>query len=88
MRPNVANTTVNGIDGYATSDVLEQHPTKEGLWRILGRTDDQIMHSTGEKVSDVSYGSYTDFTRPHRQTQDPMVGDLSCRRCVRLPPTR
>lgn len=77
MRPNVANTTVNGIDGYATSDVLEQHPTKEGFWRILGRTDDQIMHSTGEKVGNVSHDSYTDLTRPHRQTQDHLVRDYS-----------
>ncbi|TFY52824.1 hypothetical protein EVJ58_g9797 [Rhodofomes roseus] len=50
VRPHVINTTIDGIDGYATSDVLEQHPTRNGYWRVLGRTDDQIIHSTGEKL--------------------------------------
>lgn len=26
------------------------HPTKSGLWKIVGRADDQITLSTGEKV--------------------------------------
>ncbi|KAH9911161.1 uncharacterized protein B0H18DRAFT_945218, partial [Fomitopsis serialis] len=51
LYPHVVNTRVDGLDGYATSDVVEQHPTKEGYWRVLGRTDDQIMHSTGEKTN-------------------------------------
>ncbi|TCD65176.1 putative NRPS-like protein biosynthetic cluster [Steccherinum ochraceum] len=36
--------------GYATSDLFEPHPTVDGLWRIVGRTDDVIVLGTGEKV--------------------------------------
>ncbi|KAJ7449030.1 hypothetical protein B0H11DRAFT_2079260 [Mycena galericulata] len=50
-RPAVLNTQVDGIDAYATSDLLAPHPTKPGYWRVFGRTDDQIMHNTGEKVN-------------------------------------
>ncbi|KZT66300.1 acetyl-CoA synthetase-like protein [Daedalea quercina L-15889] len=48
---NVVNTKVDGIDAYATSDLLVPHPTKPGFWRVFGRVDDQIMHSTGEKTN-------------------------------------
>lgn len=48
--PSVVNTTIDGLDAYATSDLLIEHPTKPGYWKVIGRTDDQIMHSTGEKV--------------------------------------
>ncbi|KAJ7087037.1 hypothetical protein C8R43DRAFT_939403, partial [Mycena crocata] len=50
-RPAVLNTQVRGIDAYATSDLLMPHPTKHGYWKIFGRTDDQIIHSTGEKTN-------------------------------------
>ena len=46
----MTNTKVDGVDAYATSDLVTPHPTKKGLYKIVGRTDDQIMHSTGEKV--------------------------------------
>lgn len=46
----ICNAQVEGRDAYSTSDLLEPHPTKEGFWRVFGRVDDQIMHSTGEKV--------------------------------------
>ncbi|CAA7263093.1 unnamed protein product [Cyclocybe aegerita] len=36
--------------GYATSDTFVRHPTKEGLWKIVGRIDDVIIHSAGEKT--------------------------------------
>ncbi|RDB20740.1 Non-canonical non-ribosomal peptide synthetase FUB8 [Hypsizygus marmoreus] len=36
--------------GYATSDLFERHPTKPNLWRIVGRKDDVIIHSSGEKT--------------------------------------
>lgn len=49
--PNVINTQMDGIDGYATSDLLSPHPTKPRFWKVVGRTDDQIMHSTGEKTN-------------------------------------
>ena len=47
----VINTVVDGVGAYATSDILAPHPTKPGYWKVFGRADDQIMHSTGEKVS-------------------------------------
>src|SRR5712672_1000355 len=49
--PVVTNTRVDGRNAYATSDLLEPHPTKPGLWKIFGRKDDQIMLSTGEKTN-------------------------------------
>lgn len=50
LDPCVHNRNVDGAAGFATSDVLEEHPSKKGFFRIIGRADDQIMHSTGEKV--------------------------------------
>ncbi|KZT01334.1 acetyl-CoA synthetase-like protein [Laetiporus sulphureus 93-53] len=50
-KPSVLNTVVSGVKAYATSDLLAPHPTKAGFWRVYGRTDDQIMHSTGEKTN-------------------------------------
>ncbi|KAF8635353.1 hypothetical protein AX17_003937, partial [Amanita inopinata Kibby_2008] len=47
----VVNTKVMDIDGYATSDLLIPHPQKPGYWKMHGRTDEQIMHSTGEKTN-------------------------------------
>ena len=49
--PSVLNAKRGDIDVYMTSDLMEEHPTKPGYWKIYGRSDDQIMHSTGEKVS-------------------------------------
>jgi hypothetical protein len=45
------NTTVAGVEAYQTNDLLIPHPTQPGLWKIFGRADDQIILSTGEKVS-------------------------------------
>ncbi|KAF8890512.1 hypothetical protein CPB84DRAFT_1784727 [Gymnopilus junonius] len=50
-RPSIINTKINGVDAYATSDLFIQHPHKPGYWRVYGRNDDQIMHSTGEKTN-------------------------------------
>ncbi|TFK21446.1 acetyl-CoA synthetase-like protein [Coprinopsis marcescibilis] len=52
-RPLVTNTTIRGVDAYATADLMVPHPTKPGLWRIYGRCDDQIVHNTGEKTNPV-----------------------------------
>ncbi|KAG6867616.1 hypothetical protein C0993_000497 [Termitomyces sp. T159_Od127] len=38
------------VRGYATSDLFEPHPTKLYLWKIIGRIDDVIIHSSGEKT--------------------------------------
>ncbi|KAI0370654.1 acetyl-CoA synthetase-like protein [Pilatotrama ljubarskyi] len=57
----VVNTKVDGQDAYATSDLVEPHPTKPNLWRIYGRADEQIMLSNGEKVS---LHAHTNRTNP------------------------
>lgn len=51
QKPCVENTEVEGVPAYATNDLLTPHPTKPGYWKIYGRKDDQIMHSTGEKTN-------------------------------------
>ncbi|EKM50221.1 uncharacterized protein PHACADRAFT_153694 [Phanerochaete carnosa HHB-10118-sp] len=47
-RPSVEN--LEDTRGYATSDLWEPHPSKQGLWRITGRKDDVIVLGSGEKV--------------------------------------
>ncbi|KAJ3481757.1 hypothetical protein NLI96_g7439 [Meripilus lineatus] len=49
--PVVFNTKVDGVDAFATNDLIMPHPTKPGYWKIVGRADDQIMHNTGEKTN-------------------------------------
>ncbi|KAG6855913.1 hypothetical protein H0H87_009479 [Tephrocybe sp. NHM501043] len=43
-------SNLNDVEGYATSDLFVPHPTREGLWKIVGRIDDVIVHSSGEKT--------------------------------------
>lgn len=50
-QPNVINCTYEGKDAYATSDLVELKPGTKDTYRIFGRTDDQIMLSTGEKTN-------------------------------------
>ncbi|KAJ3842699.1 putative aminoadipate reductase [Lentinula raphanica] len=47
---SIVNIEIDGTPGYATSDVFAPHPTKPGLWKIVGRVDDVIIHSSGEKT--------------------------------------
>ncbi|KAI0802060.1 hypothetical protein BC629DRAFT_1496418 [Irpex lacteus] len=47
-QPSVEN--LSDVKGYATSDLFVPHPTKTGLWRIVGRIDDVIVLSTGENI--------------------------------------
>ncbi|KAJ3925590.1 MAG: hypothetical protein NXY57DRAFT_967569 [Lentinula lateritia] len=49
-KPSAINTKIDGIDAYATSDLLLPHPTMSGYWHVFGRVDDQIIHNTGEKT--------------------------------------
>ncbi|VDB87373.1 unnamed protein product [Peniophora sp. CBMAI 1063] len=51
--PNVINTTVNGKPGFATGDLVQEHPLYKGIYKIFGRADEQIMLSTGEKTNPV-----------------------------------
>ncbi|KAF9060301.1 acetyl-CoA synthetase-like protein [Rhodocollybia butyracea] len=46
----VAVDNLQDVSGYATSDLWTPHPTKPGLWKIVGRADDVIIHSSGEKT--------------------------------------
>ncbi|KAJ6494041.1 acetyl-CoA synthetase-like protein [Mycena vitilis] len=49
--PHVLNTTHDGNSAFNVGDLLEQHPTNPGRWRVYGRTDDQIMLSNGQNVN-------------------------------------
>lgn len=63
--PGVLNTKIDGRDAYASSDLFTPHPTKPGYWRVYGRTDDQIMHNTGEKVkTPMVLRHHSDLFRP------------------------
>ncbi|KAG8763161.1 hypothetical protein FRC11_005892 [Ceratobasidium sp. 423] len=42
-----------GEVGYATKDLVRPHPTKPGLWKVVGRLDDQIVLLNGEKTNPV-----------------------------------
>ena len=58
--PAVLNTCVAGEHSYGSRDLLVPHPTLGGFWKFYGRVDDQIVHSTGEKViliPDVKFAS-------------------------------
>ncbi|KAF8959299.1 hypothetical protein BDZ97DRAFT_1922992 [Flammula alnicola] len=48
--PAVLNTVVDGVRAFDTKDLVIRHPTNPNLWKLYGRADEQIMHSTGEKV--------------------------------------
>ncbi|KAE9383585.1 acetyl-CoA synthetase-like protein [Gymnopus androsaceus JB14] len=47
---HVAIENLPDVLGYSTSDLFEPHPTIPSLWRIVGRIDDVIIHSSGEKT--------------------------------------
>ena len=38
------------MKGYTTNDVVIRHPTFPNAIKVIGRIDDQIILSTGEKV--------------------------------------
>ncbi|CAE6460182.1 unnamed protein product [Rhizoctonia solani] len=53
-KPFVINYRNEGGEvGYATKDLVIPHPTKPGLWKIVGRLDDQIVLLNGEKTNPV-----------------------------------
>ncbi|KIY53550.1 acetyl-CoA synthetase-like protein [Fistulina hepatica ATCC 64428] len=47
----VKNVVYDDREGYATSDIVVPHPSKPGFWKLVGRLDDQIVLSTGEKTN-------------------------------------
>ena len=46
----VTNTTIDGVEAYATNDLVVPHPKRPGYWKLIGRRDDQIVLANGEKV--------------------------------------
>ncbi|KAJ4490659.1 acetyl-CoA synthetase-like protein [Lentinula aciculospora] len=46
----LAVENIPDVCGYATSDLFKPHPTIPNLWKIVGRIDDVIIHSNGEKT--------------------------------------
>ncbi|GJE99113.1 acetyl-CoA synthetase-like protein [Phanerochaete sordida] len=48
-RPSVEN--LSDVTGYATHDLLVPHPTKKGLWKLVGRKDDVIVLSIGRHAA-------------------------------------
>ncbi|KIK65753.1 hypothetical protein GYMLUDRAFT_240230 [Collybiopsis luxurians FD-317 M1] len=47
---HVAVENLPDVPGYATQDLFEPHPTIPNLWKIVGRVDDVLIHSSGEKT--------------------------------------
>ncbi|KIM36904.1 hypothetical protein M413DRAFT_31301 [Hebeloma cylindrosporum] len=47
---HLAVENLEDVRGYATSDLFQPHPTKDYLWKIVGRVDDVVIHSSGEKT--------------------------------------
>lgn len=49
--PAVFNAEIDGVPAFDTKDLVQIHPSNRNLFKICGRADDQIMHSTGEKTN-------------------------------------
>ncbi|KAG9126233.1 hypothetical protein FRC07_004313 [Ceratobasidium sp. 392] len=50
-KPLILNREFDGQPAYATKDLMVPHPTKRGLWKTVGRLDDQIVLANGEKTN-------------------------------------
>jgi len=48
-------STYPDIDEFRTKDLYWEHPTKPGLWKFCGRTDDVIVFSNAEKFNPVDF---------------------------------
>ncbi|KAK0470423.1 NRPS-like enzyme [Desarmillaria tabescens] len=51
--PSVLDTEIDGVKAFDTKDLVQLHPLNRTLFKVYGRADDQIMHSTGEKTNPV-----------------------------------
>ncbi|KAI0717761.1 acetyl-CoA synthetase-like protein [Cerioporus squamosus] len=47
------NTKIGDREAYATSDLVIPHPTRPDTWKIVGRADEQIILSNGEKTNPI-----------------------------------
>ncbi|KAJ5727944.1 hypothetical protein N7493_005764 [Penicillium malachiteum] len=43
------------LSEWRTKDLFEKHPTKPGLWRHIGRLDDWLVFSNGEKTNPAAF---------------------------------
>ena len=50
-KPAVINAKIDGVDAYISNDLITPHPTIHGYFKVVGRMDDQIIHSNGEKTN-------------------------------------
>ncbi|KAG1845073.1 hypothetical protein C8R48DRAFT_772657 [Suillus tomentosus] len=48
LQPSIEN--LPDVQGYATNDLFVRHPIQKHLWKIVGRADDVIVLSSGEKT--------------------------------------
>jgi len=49
----VVNDFIDGVPAMDTNDLVVCHPENKTLFKIFGRFDDQITHSTGEKTNPI-----------------------------------
>ncbi|WVW83561.1 hypothetical protein I302_105582 [Kwoniella bestiolae CBS 10118] len=66
-----SKTKSNRDDGsYATGDLYQPHPSKKNVWKYVGRGDDVIVLSNGEKASP---GPIETFLRSSEHLSDALV---------------
>lgn len=51
--PTVFDSEIDGVQAFDTKDLVQLHPLNRNLFKVYGRADEQIMHSTGEKTNPV-----------------------------------
>ncbi|KAK0451171.1 NRPS-like enzyme [Desarmillaria tabescens] len=51
--PAVLDAEIDGVRALDTKDLVQLHSSNRELFKVYGRADDQIMHSTGEKTNPV-----------------------------------
>ncbi|KAK0451172.1 NRPS-like enzyme [Desarmillaria tabescens] len=51
--PAVFDSEIDGVKAFDTKDLVQLHPSNRNLFKVYGRADEQIMHSTGEKTNPV-----------------------------------
>ncbi|KAK0212031.1 NRPS-like enzyme [Armillaria fumosa] len=49
--PAAFNAEIDGIEALDMKDLVQLHPSNPRLWKVYGRADEQITHSTGEKTN-------------------------------------
>jgi thioester reductase-like protein len=74
------------LQEYRTKDLWSEHPTKQGMWRFHGRSDDIIVFSTGEKFNP---GTMEDIINGHPAVKSALVcGDARFRTALLVEPAK